>query len=525
MSHPSIHASRQPEKLAALFVPGGASLTYGELEARANQVARLLRSHGVVAGDAVVFCIENCPEFLHIAWGCQRIGVRFTPASTRLGAEDIAYITPDSGATVLIVSTHAECASRLAQEDLAGVQLFSLSGSLPGAIRWEESIERLDRSEIENPVPGREMMYSSGTTGRPKGVRKPMPSGQFDAPDARNAGWGSRLPGTGPDMVHLCTSPMYHAAPYRNVSGTLSVGGTCVILEKFDALLALQCIETHRVTHSVWVPTMFSRLLRLPPEDRNGVKDLSSHQAAFHGAAPCPIHVKEQMIDWWGPILHEYYAGTEGIGACAISSEEWLAHKGSVGRAIDGVIHILDADDNEVPAETTGLVFFEISSTFEYWNDSAKTGRSRSKQGWWTYGDIGHVDTEAYLYLTDRRDFVIISGGVNIYPQEIEDFLLRDMRVLDTAVFGVPDDEYGEAVQAIVQVSRDDAIDGDALAIELRKACREHLGPIKTPRDVQIVTEFPRLPTGKLHKKAMRDAFLASFAATRSDALGESAML
>ncbi|WP_334188000.1 AMP-binding protein [Noviherbaspirillum sp.] len=508
MTHPSHHARQQPEKPAAVFVPGGTALTYGALEALANQAARLLQSRGVKAGGAVVFCVDNCPAFLPIAWACQRIGVRFTPASTRLGAEDIRYITRDSGATALIVSVNTECARNISPLDLDGVELFSLHGELPGAIRWESALARFDGAAIDDPQPGREMMYSSGTTGRPKGVRKPMPDGRFDDPDPRNAGWESR-PGAGPDMVHLCTSPLYHAAPYRNVAATLAGGGTCVILEKFDAALALQSIGEFGVTHSVWVPTMFHRLLRLPSDVRNAT-DLSTHRAAYHGAAPCPIHVKEQMIAWWGPILYEYYAGTEGIGACAITSDEWLAHKGSVGRAIDGIIHILDEHDNELPPGATGLVFFESASTFEYWNDDAKTRRSRSRQGWWTYGDIGHVDADGYLYLTDRRDFVIISGGVNVYPQEIEDFLLRDRRVLDAAVFGVPDEEFGEAIQAIVQVADADALNGDALGTALRAACRQSLGPIKTPKNIRLVSEFPRLPTGKIQKKALRDAFLAS---------------
>jgi long-chain acyl-CoA synthetase len=509
MNHPSVHARLQPTKLAAIFEPGGTSLSYGDLDARANQAARLLRSTGIEAGDSVVFCIDNCPEFLHVAWACQRIGVRFTPASTRLGAEDIFYITRDSRAKALIISAQAECAPRIAQFDWNGVQMYAIHGNILNALRWEDSVRQFNECAIDNPVPGREMMYSSGTTGRPKGVRKPMPTGEFDAPDSRNANWGTdKLPGTGPDMVHLCTSPLYHAAPYRNVAGTLAIGGTCVILEKFDAMLAMRCLKDYCISHSVWVPTMFNRLLRLPQETRDQVTRLPHHKAAFHGAAPCPVHIKEQMIAWWGPILYEYYAGTEGIGACSISSSEWLTHKGSVGRATDGVIHILDPDDNEVPAGTTGLVFFENVSTFEYWNDSDKTDRSRSKQGWWTYGDIGHVDEEGYLYLTDRRDFVIISGGVNIYPQEIEDFLLRDSRILDAAVFGVPDEEYGEAVQAIVQVANKAATDTTELGSDLRRLCREYLGTIKTPRNVQVVTEFPRLPTGKLHKKALRDAFL-----------------
>lgn len=507
MTHPAPHARSHPHKVAAAFVPSGRTLTYGELDRAANQVARFLRSLGLGAGDAVVFCVENRPEFLQLGWGCQRIGVRFTPASSRSSADDLAYIVADSGAKVLILSTETEAAERMPAGLAAGARLFALGGRLAGFSSWEEAIRDVEATPIDAPVPGREMMYSSGTTGRPKGVRKPMPTGAFDDPDSRNAGWGT-LPGTGFDMVHLCTSPLYHAAPHRSVAATLATGGTAVIMERFDAGLALQCIARFRVTHSVWVPTMFQRLLRLPPEQRDAA-DLSSHVAAHHGAAPCPVHVKEQMIGWWGPILFEYYAGTEGIGACAITSQEWLEHKGSVGRATDGVIHILDADEQDLPPGETGTVHFEGNSTFEYWNDQEKTARSRSRQGWWTYGDIGHVDADGYLYLTDRRDFVIITGGVNVYPQEIEEFLSKDPRVLDSAVFGIPDDEFGEAIQGIVQVSEAQLPHARELGVELRQRCREALGAIKTPKDIRLVTEFPRLPTGKLHKKALRTEFLA----------------
>lgn len=509
MPHPSLHARLRPEKAAAIFEPGSVALSYRDLENGANQAARLLRSCVLVAGDAVVFCVENSPAFLCIAWGCQRIGVRFTPASTRLGAEDLQYIAKDSGAKVLIVDAQAECAMKLALPTLEGLALFSVHGDLAGFASWEMQMQDCPSGPIDDPTPGREMMYSSGTTGRPKGVRKTMPSGRYDDPDSRNAGWEGR-PGTGPDMVHLCTSPLYHAAPYRSVAGTLAMGGTCVILQKFDAALALACIGRHGVTHSLWVPTMFHRLLRLPEEVRAAAGGMASHQAAYHGAAPCPVHVKEQMIAWWGPIIYEYYAGTEGIGACAISSPEWLQHKGSVGRAIDGILHILDADDNELPAGAQGLVFFEGVSTFAYFNDEAKTGRSKSRQGWWTYGDIGYVDQDGYLYLTDRRDFVIISGGVNVYPQEIENFLLRDDRVLDVAVFGVADETFGEVGHAIIQVATLDDVDAPVLETELRALCREYLGPVKAPRTFDFVPDFPRLPTGKLNKKALRDAYLAS---------------
>ena len=507
MTHPSKHAKSHPAKLAAAFVPSGRMMTYGELDRTANKVARFLQSIGIQPGDAVVFCLENCPEFLHLSWGCQRIGVRFTPASSRMGADELRYIVEDSGARVLILSIHAHAMIGLCAAAVPGVRMFAAGGRLEGFSCWEDAVREVGDEAIESPSPGREMMYSSGTTGRPKGVRKPMPVGAFDDPDSRNAGWGTR-PGTGFDMVHLCTSPLYHAAPHRSVAATLATGGTAVIMEHFDAMVALQSIEKFGVTHSVWVPTMFHRLLRLPLSQR-GAFDLSSHVAAHHGAAPCPVHIKAQMIEWWGPILFEYYAGTEGIGACSITSHEWLMHKGSVGRSSEGVIHILDAHEDELPPGATGLVFFESNSRFEYWNDREKTNRSRSKQGWWTYGDIGHLDADGYLYLTDRRDFVIITGGVNVYPQEIEDFLIKDHRIADCAVFGIPNEEFGEAVQAIVQISDAQTNQFSNLADDLRRQCLAALGPIKTPRNIHIVTDFPRLPTGKLHKKSLRDQFLS----------------
>lgn len=514
MTHPSIHARRRPDRTAAVFIPSQRTLSYGELESGANQAARLLQQCGVTSGDAIVFCIENAPAFLFLGWACQRIGVRYVPASTKLSADDLAYIVRDAGAAVVVLSATAESAGAASEVDFAGACLFSLGSRIAGFDPWEERVAACPSTLPESTAPGREMMYSSGTTGRPKGVRKPMPTGPFDGPDSRNLSWPGR-PGVGQDMVSLCTAPLYHAAPHRNVAATLAMGGTCIVMERFDAALALDAISRFKVTHSQWVPTMFHRLLRLPAGVRQA-HDLSSHQAAHHGAAPCPVHVKEAMIAWWGPILFEYYAGTEGIGACAISSEEWLSHKGSVGRATDGIIHILDENEQELPSGRTGTVFFEGTSTFAYWKDEDKTARSRSRQGWWTYGDIGHVDDEGYLYLSDRRDFVVISGGVNIYPQEIEAFLLRDENVLDAAVFGIPDEELGEAVQAIVQV-RDSSLVTAAVSEALRQQCRLRLGPIKTPKSIRLVTDFPRLPTGKLQKMALREQFLNALARERAD--------
>lgn len=481
-------------------------MTYAELEAGSNRLAHLLQHKGVSHGDAIVFCVENSPAFLYLAWACQRIGAIYVPVSTKFGKADLAYIARDADASLLVLSVAAESARTVSKVDFPGMHCLCIGGSITGFDELEAQMETYPATLPEVTAAGREMMYSSGTTGRPKGVRKPMPTGRFDDPDSRNASWPGR-PGVGPDMVSLCTSPLYHAAPHRNVAGTLAMGGTCIIMERFDAAIALESISRFKVTHSVWVPTMFHRLLRLPPDIRRA-HDLSSHQAAYHGAAPCPIHVKEAMIAWWGPILYEYYAGTEGIGGCEINSEEWQSHKGSVGRATDGIIHVLDENEDELGVGQTGTIFFEGTSTFAYWKDDEKTVRSRSRQGWWTYGDIGHVDEEGYLYLTDRRDFVVISGGVNVYPQEIEDFLLRDERVLDAAVFGIPDDELGEVVQAVVQVSNISLIAGE-VSESLRQLCRMALGPIKTPKAIRLVTEFPRLDTGKLQKKALRDQLLA----------------
>lgn len=507
MSHPQHFAGATPEKAAAIFVPGNARITYDQLEEGANRVANLLRRNGIKAGDAVLFAVENRPEFLYLAWGCQRAGVIFTPASTKLSKEDLCYIAKDSDARFVVVSVASAASDNLAAPDFRATPCFALGGHIPGFQDLGSALRSCPPTLIADPARGREMMYSSGSTGRPKGVRKPIPPIPYNGIDPRDVSYASQ-PGVGPSMVSLCTSPLYHAAPHRNVSATLAMGGTVVVMERFDPVVALAAIEQFHVTHSVWVPTMFHRLLRLNPVFRSQF-DLSSHQVALHGAAPCPVEIKDAMISWWGPILQEYYAGTEGIGACSINSEEWLRHKGSVGKAIDGVIHVLDDDENEVPAGKTGTVFFETSSSFSYWNDADKTTRSRSKQGWWTYGDIGHLDSEGFLYLTDRRDFTIISGGVNIYPQEVEHVLITDPRVLDVAVFGVPDADYGESVYAVIQVEQLPDFP-EHLAAELRVMCRQKLGPIRVPRRFAFVLDFPRLPTGKLQKKAMRDAVIES---------------
>jgi long-chain acyl-CoA synthetase len=479
MYHLSQFARATPDKLAVHFLESGKAFTFAQLDRQANRAANALLSLGLKQHDCVALCLENSPELLFLTLGAQRVGLYYTLMSTRLSAADSAYIVKDSQARVAITSASMEW--------------------------WHAHFAAASEDSPPFLAPGREMLYSSGTTGRPKGVRKPPFEGEFDGIDNRNAGVAAGF-GLDASSVYLSTSPLYHSAPNRFLSAAIHFGATSVVMEKFDAERALAAIGRFTCTHSLWVPTMFHRLLRLEPQVRERYSTASMIHA-IHGAAPCPVHVKQAMIEWWGPVLDEYYSGTEGIGSTAITSREWLTHKGSVGRATDGILHILDDAGNELPPGDTGQVYFESNAQFEYWNDPGKTRAVTSPQGWRSFGDIGHVDAEGYLYLTDRKDFVIISGGVNIYPQEIEDVLLQDPRVADAAVFGVPNEEFGEEVKAVVQPARPEQ-SGPALADALKARCRELLGPIKAPKSIDFELDFPRHATGKLYKKLLRDRYI-----------------
>jgi acyl-CoA synthetase (AMP-forming)/AMP-acid ligase II len=380
---------------------------------------------------------------------------------------------------------------------------FLGGGAAPGYPSWAEAREAQPDELIPDACEGAEMLYSSGTTGQPKGVRNARPG----APIGSTSELFRRrvaLHALDDRIVYLSTAPLYHSAPLRYTAMTHRLGGTAVIMPKFDAAAALAAIERHRITHSQWVPTMFVRLLRLPEEERNRWA-LDTHRFAIHAAAPCPVDVKRAMLDWWGPILYEYYSGTEGNGQTAITSDEWRAHPGSVGRPILGAVHVLDAQFREVPAGATGTVYFEGGPQFEYYKDPEKTARSRSPQGYSTLGDIGYVDRDGYLYLTDRASFMIISGGVNIYPQEVENVLLAHPLVADAAVFGVPNDEFGEEVKAAVELSKG-ATGDEVLAQELIAFCRSRLAHFKCPRSIDFHTALPRHQTGKLYKRELRDA-------------------
>jgi long-chain acyl-CoA synthetase len=377
-------------------------------------------------------------------------------------------------------------------------------GTLDGYESYEKFISKYPISPITDECEGQDMLYSSGTTGRPKGIVPPNLGSPIGYVEPSSVGFFN-LFGFDVNTVYISPAPLYHAAPLRFCMMVLRTGGTVVVMERFDAETSLALIEKHKATHSQWVPTMFIRMLKLPEEERKKF-DISSLKVSIHAAAPIPIPVKEEMIKWWGPILFEYYGATEGNGITMITSEDWLAHKGSVGRAVVGEIHILDEDENELPMGEPGIVYFGDGNPFEYHNDPEKLAETTSSHGWTTIGDIGYVDEDGYLYLTDRKANMIISGGVNIYPQEAENVLVGHPKVLDVAVIGVPNEEFGEEVKAVVQ-PKDMADAGPDLEMELIGFCRQHLSKIKCPASVDFEEKLPRTPTGKLFKRRLRDRY------------------
>ncbi len=497
MTHPSIHAAATPGKIAYRMA-GGTAITYRELDERSNQGAQLFRALGLGVGDCMAILLENCLEFMEICWAAQRAGLYYTAISRFLKADEIAYIIADSGARVLV-------ASPALLEGLGGA-------ALPPELRvfsagdWAAAAAAQPKTPIADDVGGADMLYSSGTTGRPKGVKQPLKMQPVATLNPVMKLLGADMIGIGGDSVYLSPAPLYHAAPLRFAMLAGGMGATTIIMEKFDAEAFLRLVAEHRVTQSQLVPTMFVRLLKLPEAVR-GAYDISSLRGAVHAAAPCPPDVKEAMIAWWGPIILEYYGGTEGNGVTIINSHEWLAHRGSVGRALVGEIKIVDDETGEVlPAGEIGSVYFAGGPQFEYHNLPAQTAKAYNAQGWSTLGDVGFLDDDSYLHLTDRKAYMIISGGVNIYPQEAEDVLIMHPSVQDVAVFGVPHEEMGEEVKAIVQPV-DFAAAGPALARELMEFCRVRLSPLKCPRSVEFEPELPRTPTGKLLKRLLRDRY------------------
>ncbi|MFV0258727.1 MAG: AMP-binding protein [Acidimicrobiales bacterium] len=507
---PGSFVSTHPDKPAFVLTPSGFTQTYAELDAAANRVSRVLREAGVQPGDHVAVCLENHPRYFEIIWGCHYAGAVYTAASSRLTGEELVYIVNDCQAKVFFTSAYkADQAAEVAEQcPNLGLRLM-LDGVVDGYESYEDTVTGVDTTPLEGRVAGNDMLYSSGTTGMPKGIAQEFTAEPLEDAEITIAGTMRQLFGFTEESVYLSPAPFYHAAPLRFMLGTMSIGGTVVAMERFDAEGFLAAVDHHQVTHTQVVPTMFIRMLKLPQEVRNQY-DVSSLQVVIHAAAPCPIPVKQEMIEWWGPVIHEYYAGTEGNGFVYCDSKMWLAHPGTVGAPVGCVLHICDDDGKELPAYESGTIYFEGGGVFEYHNDPEKTASSRHPtEPWSTLGDVGYVDNDGFLFLTDRKAYMIISGGVNIYPQEAENALVTHPKVVDVAVFGVPNDDFGEEVKAVVQPATmpADAEEAKALSDELIAYCRSQLADVKCPRSIDFREELPRHPTGKLYKRLLKDEY------------------
>jgi long-chain acyl-CoA synthetase len=508
---PGTYAATHPERLAVV-TSSGRTVTFGELEERSCRLAQALYSHGLRPGGHVAVLLPNDHRTHEVAFGLQRSGLYYTFANWHLAAEEAAYIVNDCGASVLITSSAlAELAAELVAMT-PGVELRLMIGdAVEGYRDYDEFVAGHPGEPLADEQEGFAMLYSSGTTGHPKGVRRAL-SGEPFGTSATLVPMLGGLLGFNEGDVYLSPAPMYHSAPLFWSTTVQRMGGTVVLMEHFDAEQSLALVQEHRVTHAQFVPTMFVRMLKLPDEVR-GAYDLSSMRSVVHAAAPCAPEVKRRMIEWWGPIIHEYYSGTEGLGMTWITSEEALSHPGSVGRPIWGEVHVCDDDGEELPVGADGVVYFGSARpgtpTFEYNNDPEKTRQSFNAKGWSTLWDVGHVDEDGFLYLTDRKLFMIVSGGVNIYPQEVENVLVLHPAVADVAVFGIPEPEMGEEVKAVVQLAPG-AVGGPELEAEIIAFCRDHLSHYKCPRTVDFVDELPRGENGKLYKKPLRDAYWSS---------------
>jgi acyl-CoA synthetase (AMP-forming)/AMP-acid ligase II len=509
-----VYARRQaretPDKPALIMAGSGETVTFAEYEAHCNQVAHLLRAAGLKRGDHVAVFMENNLRMLEIEGAAERIGLYYTLVNAYLAPDEVAYIVNNSRSRLFFSSVAKRPVAEAAAEACPQLERLLMVGLPAPAARWEP-YEAAVADWPTDPVPderlGAALLYSSGTTGQPKGILRALPDTAPSDP-LPVLGFVQQMFGFREGMTYLNPAPLYHSAPQASVSLSLRLGGPAIVMEHFDPEQWLALVERHRVTHCQMVPTMFIRLLRLPEEVRSRY-DLSSLECIVHAAAPCPVPVKQAMIDWLGPIILEYYGATEGNGFTACTSGEWLAHSGTVGRCIMGDLFILDDSGEECPVGVDGTVWFRGATAFEYFDDPAKTAASRSADGLAsTVGDVGHVDAEGFLYLTDRKTYMIISGGVNIYPQETENLLSTHPAVMDVAVIGVPNDDLGEEVKAVVQPV-DPARAGPELAQELIAFCRDHLAHFKCPRTVDFVTELPRLPTGKLYKRLIRDKYWA----------------
>lgn len=496
--------ARSAAQSPALIVADGDAISYAQLHARSRRVAALLHDAGLRRGDGIALVLPNRAEFLEITWGAQLSGLYYTPVNTHFIPDEVAYVIDDSDAKAVFVdASMPELAAHLRSANAAPITHIAVGGPMAG---WQSYEDALAAAGEAPPVSdGSEMLYSSGTTGRPKAVRRPLP-------EDGNGSWAQAVLelalihkyGMSPSSVYLSPAPLYHAAGVNYTMAANRVGAASILLRRFDAETVLRLIEEHRVTHAQFVPTMFVRMLKLPAKVRDRY-DVSSLRCVIHAAAPCPVEVKRRMMEWFGPIIHEYYGGTEGFAGTTIGPREWLAHPGSVGIPM-APVHVLDEDGRELAVGESGELYFEGGPDFEYFKDPAKTASVCNDRGWRSLGDMGYVDRDGYLYLTDRSTYMIVSGGVNIYPQEAENLLVMHPKLVDAAVFGVPNEEFGEEVKAVVQPA-DGVVAGPELEAELIDYCRAHLAGYKCPRSVEFDAELPRDPNGKLYKRRIRERY------------------
>ncbi|MEM9890161.1 MAG: acyl-CoA synthetase [Actinomycetota bacterium] len=507
--YPGSYVDTTPDKPAVIMAGSGEQRTYAELEERSRRLAQLLHAAGLRPGDHVSIFMENNIHYFECFWAAVRSGLYFTTINRYLQPDEAAYIINDSGSQALFVSSGvADVAAAIPAMAPDCKILLTVDGPVDGFEPYDDAVAQYPAEPLAEQPRGEAMLYSSGTTGRPKGIKRALSGDSIDAEHNNVTMLVGGLFGANADTVYLSPAPMYHSAPLGFTTGIQALGGTVVVMEKFDPALALRYIDQYKITMSQWVPTMFSRMLKLPEEQRTGY-DWSSHQVAVHAAAPCPVEVKKQMFDLWGPVIHEYYAGTEVNGFVYCSPQDWLDNPGTVGKAILGAIRICDEMGEELPPNEPGTIYFERDEpTFSYHNDEEKTRGSRHPEhpNWSTLGDVGMVNEGGYLFLTDRKAFMIIAGGVNIYPQEIEDCLIVHPKVADVAVFGVPNEDLGEEVKAVVQ-PEEGVEPSEEFARELLAYAEEHIARYKVPRSIDFRDELPRLPTGKLYKRILKDEY------------------
>lgn len=505
--HPCHHAKTHPDKPAYTMAASGEVVTFRQLEERSNQIAHALRAAGCNPGDTIGLFADNSPRYFEICWAAQRAGLYFVCMSSRLTAPEVQYLVEDSGARLFIASQSKRAIAQDVKTLTSLAEYWSIDGVIEGFTAIETHREQFPATPIPDEMAGSDMLYSSGTTGRPKGIRPPLDHDKPIDTDDAFLTISKALAGIDENTTYLSPAPLYHAAPLRWCMAVTRLGGSLVIMENFDAEDFLKYVEHYKVTHTQTVPTMFVKMLKLPGDVRNNY-NVSSLTFCVHAAAPCPIPVKQQMIDWWGPVIEEYYAGSEGNGMTWVNSHQWLEHKGTVGTPIVGELHICDENGDEVPTGDEGQIYFSGTPTPKYHNapDKNKAALHPKNPEWSSLGDVGKMDEEGFLYLTDRKAFMIISGGVNIYPQETENVLITHPKVADCAVIGVPDPEFGEAVKAVVQPMLGEAHSAE-LAEELMAFCLNNLSKLKCPKSIDFDSELPRHPTGKLYKRLIRDRY------------------